>query len=401
MKILLIEDDQHTSELLSATLSAHRYAVDTIADGSAGLEMAVQWRYDLILLDVLIPSLNGIEVCRRLRNQGCQTPILMLTTQDSNEDVIVGLDAGADDYVAKSCASSQLLARVRALLRRSGTASVSPVLTWGQLCLDPAAALVTYSQQPISLRPKEYSLLELFLRHPHRIFSRSAIIDHLWSMEETPVEGAITNLIKDLRQRLKASGIEADLIETVYGLGYRLKTAPAENRKTLEHNKTVPKKEDKVPILQSVAAPALEDNWDDRSQRGTTAIQQIAVRFRVSLKQRIAVLKTAERSLQLGDFSLKQHEAAQKEAHKLAGGLGTFGYIKASQIAQTIEQLLADNLPENNLSENNLSANSWNPTTRFINRFSQLLKDLQQELTQPLGLERISEQIPNSSIARN
>lgn len=387
MKILLIEDDQCTSELLSATLSAHRYAVDTIADGSAGLEMAAQWSYDLILLDVLIPNLSGIEVCRRLRNQGCQTPILMLTTQDSNEDVIVGLDAGADDYVAKSCASSQLLARVRALLRRGGTASASPVLTWGLLSLDPASAVVTYNQKAISLRPKEYSLLELFLRHPHRIFSRSAIIDHLWSMEETPVEGAITNLIKDLRQRLKSSGMATDLIETVYGLGYRLKTAPAKHQEIPSCKEVEPKRADREIAPKPVLAAVLEKDWDVRSQRGKIAIQQIAERFRVSLEQRIAVLKAVERSLQLGNFDLQQHKIARKEAHNLAGGLGTFNYTKASQVAQAIEQLL----------ENNLLDNNWNPEMRFANRFSQLLEELQQELSQSLSPDQISD----SGIARN
>jgi len=339
MKILFIEDDQSTSELLSTTLSGHRYAVDAVADGLVGLELATQWNYDLILLDILIPTLNGIEVCQRLRAQGCQTPILILTTKDSDEDVIAGLDAGADDYVAKSCAPSQLLARVRALLRRGGTASSSPVLTWGLLCLDPAWARVTYNQAEIALRPKEYSLLELFLRHPQRIFNRSAIIDHLWSMEEAPVEASVTNLIKDLRQRLKSAGMADDLVETVYGLGYRLKTVP-------------------MSVVDSRDGAVQE-------QRGMMAIQKIVERFRVSLEQRIEVLESAKRSLQTGDFSLKQLEAARKEAHKLAGGLGTFGYVKASEVVQAIECLL-DN-PD--LQE-----------MRLAQQLAQLLEELRQEL---------------------
>jgi DNA-binding response OmpR family regulator len=118
VKILLVEDDEHTCELVSATLEAHRYAVDVVTDGEAGLEMALQWPYDLMLLDVMLPRLNGIEVCRRLRSKSCQTPILILTTRGASEDVIAGLDAGADDYVVKSCEPDQLMARVRALLRR-------------------------------------------------------------------------------------------------------------------------------------------------------------------------------------------------------------------------------------------------------------------------------------------
>lgn len=309
MKILLIEDDQDTSQLLSATLTAQRYAVDTIADGSSGLELAANWRYDLILLDVMLPKLDGIEICHRLRDRGCQTPILMLTAKDSDEDIVTGLDAGADDYVAKSCTSAQLLARVRALLRRSEATGSSPVLTWGKLCLDPALVQVTYQHQIIPLRAKEYSLLELFLRHPQHILSRSAIIDHLWSIDETPVEGSVTNLIKDLRQRLKSIGID-DFIETVYGLGYRLKAAPQADLRAIE--KTT----------------------------GKTAIEKITERFRFSIEQRIAVLEAAERSLRSGCFTVQQQVATQTEVHKLAGGLGTFGCLQASKTAQAIEQLL-------------------------------------------------------------
>lgn len=351
MKILIIEDDRNTSEFLSNTLCANRYAVDVIADGISGLEMASQWSYDLILLDVLLPGLNGVEVCRRLRDRGCQTPILMLTMKDSNEDVIAGLDAGADDYVAKSCASSQLLARVRALLRRGRNALLSPVLTWGLLRLDPALVQVTYNQKLIPLRPKEYNLLELFLCHPQRILSRSKIIDHLWSIDDTPVEGSVTNLIKDLRRRLKSAGMNEELIETVYGLGYRLNTPPRESS-------------------EMVGQETLEgkDDRDVQQQRARMAIQQALEQFQVSLEARIAVLEAMERSLQAGNFNGQKQIAAQIEAHKLAGGLATFGCVKAAEIAQEIERLLEKAIEE----------------MRLANQFSQLVEDLKRELAKPL-----------------
>ncbi|GAP98989.1 response regulator transcription factor [Leptolyngbya sp. NIES-2104] len=341
MKILLIEDDRDTSQLLSATLTAQHYAVDAIADGLSGLELAANWSYDLILLDVMLPELNGIELCHQLRNRGCQTPILMLTVKDSDEDIIAGLDAGADDYVAKSCTSAQLLARVRALLRRSETAGSSPVLTWGELCLDPALVQVTYRQSIIPLRAKEYSLLELFLRHPQHILSRSAIIDHLWSIDETPVEGSVTNLIKDLRHRLKSVGID-DFIETVYGLGYRLKAAP------------------QFSLVATHPALAIGQN----TERGRAAIEKITQRFRLSIEQRIAVLEAAERSLRLGNFTVQQQIAAQTEAHNLAGGLGTFGCMQTSKTAQAIEQWLERSGNE----------------SYDVNQFARLLKQLKQEL---------------------
>ncbi len=364
MKTLLIEDDQYTSNLLSAMLSDHHYVVDTIADGALGLELALQWNYDLILLDVLLPTLSGIEICRQLRAQGNQTPILMLTAQNSNEAIIAGLDAGADDYVAKSCDMSQLLARMRALLRRGSKTFSSPLLTWGQLQLDPTCAQVTYNQKPIALRPKEYSLLELFLRHPQRILSRSNIIDHLWPMEETPVEGSVTNLIKDLRHRLKSAGMAADFIETVYGLGYRLKTAPAEQHEEKRAEQHHSWEHGALTAISSVKA---DKDWQIREKRGIAAIHHIADRFRISLDQRIAVLEAAAQSFQTGYFSSQQQNAVREEAHKLAGGLGTFGYDRASEIARAIEQLVAKASPDRQMSH----------------QYIQLLEKLRQELARP------------------
>ena len=366
MKILLVEDDRDTSELISATLSAHRYAVDVVEDGAAGLDMAAQWNYDLILLDVLLPTLDGIDVCRHLRAQACQTPVLILTRKDSTEDIVAGLDAGADDYLTKSsCDSSQLLARVRALLRRGSGVSASPVLSWGSLCLDPAAARVTYGQEAIALRPKEYALLELFLRYPRRIFNRSAIIDHLWAMQAPPVEGAVTNLIKDLRQRLKAAGVVPDLIETVYGLGYRLKKWPITEPETAKKNPTIAEPETARLATPISATQQAQDRALDHP--GNARIQQITERFQGSLAQRIALLESTARSIQLGNLNLDQRQAAHTEAHKLAGGLGTFGFSKASEAAQAIEDLLAENLRQEAL---------------LMQQLPQLLETLKQELAQ-------------------
>jgi DNA-binding response OmpR family regulator/HPt (histidine-containing phosphotransfer) domain-containing protein len=377
MKILLVEDDLHTSELVSATLSAHRYAVDAIADGAAALDLITQWSYDLILLDIMLPSLNGIDLCRRLRTHACDTPILMLSAKDSTDDIVAGLDAGADDYLVKSGDSCQLLARMRALLRRSGNISAAPRLSWGLLCLDPASARVTYDQVDIALRPKEYTLLELFLRYPRRIFSRSAIVEHLWSMEDTPVEGSITNLIKDLRQRLKSIGMGMDLIETVYGLGYRLKEAPEKSGaiappptyrpSSVKQSITEQGCADHSTVSKSVLAEDCGDDGAMPEPPGMATIQRISDRFHQSLKHRIAALEAAERSLQAGQLSFEQRKIARTEVHKLAGGLGTFGCDKASEIAQAIEALFDANLSQESL---------------LTDQLSQLLHDLKQELEQ-------------------
>lgn len=316
MKILLVEDDQSTSELLVTTLTAHRYTVDVATDGQTGLELASLWNYDVLILDVQLPKLDGISVCCQLRAEGNKTPILILTARNENSDIVIGLDSGADDYVVKPCDPSQLLARVRALLRRGEALTASPLLRWGVLSLNPAAAQVFYQQQQVTLSPKEYKLLELFLRHPQRIFSRSAILDHLWTAADFPTENAVTNLIKDLRRKLKAAGMTEDLIETLYSLGYRLKPAP----------------------VKSPAQPA-EPEAAQRHAEGILLLNQLAERFQNSLSQRLLLLEEAVQLLQTSQLSIEQRQITKEEAHRLVGVLGTYGYTEASVIARTIENL--------------------------------------------------------------
>ena len=322
MKILLVEDDPFTSDLLSAKLKAHRYIVELATDGQIALELANICNYDLIILDLQIPKLDGISVCRQLRSSGCTTPILILTAKDSNDDMVTGLDAGADDYVAKPCEPAQLLARIRALLRRGNVNTPTTILTWGNLCLDPALAQVKYEQQVVNLRSKEYSLLELFLRHQQRIFSRNAIIDHLWKIDNCPTEHAVTNLIKDLRRQLKAAGMKEELIETVYGLGYRVKAIPSQEKRPKKG------KDDKLDNTQNNKLPT-----------ESVAMNRVFEHFQSTLEQRIKILAEVfpERSHQVNP---EQQKKAKEEAHRLAGSLGTFGYPRGSQIARAIEMLL-------------------------------------------------------------
>lgn len=178
--------------------------------------------YDLAILDLMLPKLNGLELCKKLRQSGYTLPILMLTARDTSLDKVAGLDVGADDYVVKPFDLKELLARIRALLRRGG-AIAPPILERGALHLDPATCQVTYEDSRLAVTPKEYSLLEFFLRHPGRVFSPDAILNHLWSSDDPPGKETIKVHLRGLRQKLKAAGAADDLIETVYGLGYRLK----------------------------------------------------------------------------------------------------------------------------------------------------------------------------------
>ncbi|MFQ4139675.1 response regulator transcription factor [Nodosilinea sp. PGN35] len=222
MRILLVEDDSRLADSLAEVLVAQRHAVDLARDGETGWQQLASASYDLILMDVTLPKLDGIGLCRRVRDRGLTTPVLMLTARDTSSDKVLGLDAGADAYMVKPFHLEELLAQVRALLRR-GQASFTPVLSWGPLTLDPTSYEVTYHRTPLRLTPKEFALLEALLRYGRRVLSRTAIIDQIWHWQEAPEDNTIKSYIKTLRAKLKAAGAPKDFIETVHGLGYRLK----------------------------------------------------------------------------------------------------------------------------------------------------------------------------------
>ena len=222
MRLLVVEDDRRIADSLAEALTNQHYVVDVANDGQEGWEFVEAFDYNLLLLDAILPKLDGMTLCRQVRSQGYQMPILLLTARDTTEDKVMGLDAGADDYVVKPYKLQELSARIRALLRR-GSVSLPAVLEWGQLRLDPNTCEVTYGGSPFPVTPKEYRLLELFLRNSSSVLSRSAILENLWSFEEPPDEDSIKAHIKRLRQKLKVAGAPDDFIETVYGMGYRLK----------------------------------------------------------------------------------------------------------------------------------------------------------------------------------
>lgn len=222
MRILLVEDDLHLAESLTEILAAQRYAIDWVKDGESAWKQTRGLSYDLILLDVTLPKLDGICLCQRIRSDGILVPVLMLTARDTCSDKVIGLDAGADAYMVKPFEIQELLAQIRALLRR-GQVGTAPVLTWGFLCLDPSSYEVTYDRCPLRLTPKEFALMEAFLRNGKRVLSRAAIIEQAWSWQEPPEEETIKTYIKNLRSKLRAAGAPDDVIETVHGLGYRLK----------------------------------------------------------------------------------------------------------------------------------------------------------------------------------
>jgi two-component system, OmpR family, response regulator len=223
MKILLVEDDEWIAESLIEALSDQHYVVDAVLDGEAAWSLIETYPYDLAILDVMLPKLNGVSLCQRLRQAHYSMPVLMLTAKDTPLDKVLGLDVGADDYMVKSFDLSELLARIRALLRRQ-KALVPTVLEWGDLRLNSGTGQVDYKDQPLPLTPKEYGLLAFILRSGGCLVRPEEILNHLWPSEDPPGKETIKVHLRGLRQKLKAVGAADDVIETVYGLGYRLKS---------------------------------------------------------------------------------------------------------------------------------------------------------------------------------
>lgn len=221
MRLLLVEDDVQLAASLTEVLETQRYVVDTVKDGESGWCQMQLMDYDLTLLDVTLPCLDGIRLCQRLRSHGYQLPVLMLTARDTSQDKVRGLDSGADAYMVKPFDLSELLAQIRALLRR-GSPQSPAALMWEKLSLNPNTYEVSYNHQTLRLTPKEFSILELLMRNGRRVLSRPFILESLWSMQSPPDEETVKAHIKSLRHKLKVAGAPKTLIETVHGVGYRL-----------------------------------------------------------------------------------------------------------------------------------------------------------------------------------
>nr|BBH88709.1 DNA-binding response regulator [Thermosporothrix sp. COM3] len=221
MRILVVEDDPRLGPGLKKGLEGSHYAVDLIASGEDAIIMALTTAYDLIILDILLPGLSGFEVCKQLRAQGKPVPILLLTALGEVEHRVTGLDLGADDYLVKPFAFSELEARVRALLRRRSPIK-SPVLQFMDITLDTRSHEVRRGERLITLGNKEYALLEFFMRHPNQVLSRTMIAEHVWDADAEHLSNVIDVYIRYLRRKLCEAN-EPNVIQTVRGSGYQLR----------------------------------------------------------------------------------------------------------------------------------------------------------------------------------
>ncbi|MFF0242190.1 response regulator transcription factor [Rhodococcus pyridinivorans] len=228
MRILVVDDDRAVRESLRRSLSFNGYTVDLATDGQDALEQVATSRPDAMVLDVMMPRVDGLEVCRRLRSTGDDLPILVLTARDSVSERVAGLDAGADDYLPKPFALEELLARLRALLRRAAPdpdSSADEVLRFADLSLDPATREVIRGDRPISLTRTEFSLMEMLMANPRRVLTRSRILEEVWGYDFPTSGNALEVYVGYLRRKTEAGG-EPRLIHTVRGVGYVLRETP-------------------------------------------------------------------------------------------------------------------------------------------------------------------------------
>jgi two-component system, OmpR family, response regulator MprA len=225
-KVLVVDDEPAVRDAVERVLRVEGFEVETAIDGRDAIRRVAEMRPDAMLLDILMPGLDGLEVCRRMRDTGDKTPVLMLTARDGVSDRVEGLEAGADDYLSKPFALDELLARVRALLRRSGWADDRQRLRFDDLELDPASMEVRRAGRTLELTRTEYLLLELFMHHPRQVLSREQIFDQVWGYDFGPSSNSLEVYVGYLRRKTEAAG-ESRILHTVRGVGYVLRQSPA------------------------------------------------------------------------------------------------------------------------------------------------------------------------------
>jgi len=222
--VLVVEDDPAISHFVVRGLREEQYRVDLAEDGLTAEQMAGDGCYDAIVLDILLPGQDGFSLCRRLRSDGVDTPVLMLTARDAVPDRVHGLDVGADDYLVKPFAFDELLARLRALMRRGRTSQLDASLVYGPLVMDTATRIVNAAGQRVDLSATEYRLLEYLLKHAEAIVSRDQLAEHVWGSDYDPFSNVADVYVGYLRRKLRAAGIVQPLIHTIRGMGYMLRT---------------------------------------------------------------------------------------------------------------------------------------------------------------------------------
>lgn len=314
MRILLIDDDKILVESLKRSLTECNYVVDVVFNGDQGWTYGSTYGYDLIILEIVLPDINGIDLCRYFRENDYQMPILFLTSKNTSIDKIQALDSGADDYAVKPFNFEELNARIRALLRRESSNFLS-ILNWGELQLNTCSQEVSYNDNLLSLTAKEYTFLELLLHHDRSVLDVNDIIEGLWNADEVPSPATVRSHLKSLRRKLQQAGAPHNFIETVRGQGYRLKTLPESERFP-------------DPAKPNKHLEALGTIWEKYHQKS---------------RKQLKFLEQVSEAIASNSLDLEKQEKARLVAHSLTENLGIFGLEQGSQLAQKLEHCLQDN----------------------------------------------------------
>lgn len=348
MKILVVEDDIPVAEILVHAMVKNHWIVEHAIDGALGLALAKSQTYDLIILDINLPKINGIDICKQLRNDNCAIPILLLTAENSINSQIKGLNSGANDYVIKPFNIDLVCAKARSLVRKEKASN--PILTWENIQIDSNRNEVFCHGKRINLRAKEFNLLELFLLNPRRIYSRRSILDLLWNSASESGEETVSTHIKCLRKKLKEAGV-SNPIETVYGLGYRLRIPSTHPASPQTHNQ-----HDQKPVVihrQEQASNSVNDYYLPHHLDSLHPIDSIKLKtwnkFKSKYFEQIEFLENHV-NVFYSKLDLELKRECQRIAHKLIGSMGMFGFLEVSQLARQLEELIQlENLQESNL----------------------------------------------------
>jgi DNA-binding response OmpR family regulator len=328
MKILLVEHNKDYALFITEAFKAYNHQIETATDSQTALELAKAFEYDLLLVDVIAPKLDGVELCYQLRTQGYELPIIILAEESAKNLSIKGIEVGADDYIIKPFEIQELIAKITALMRREKTLRRA-VLRWENLELDNNTREVSYNKKRLHLTPKEYGLLELFLRNPSKTFTRSDLLNRLWLSSEFPGEEAVTTHVKGLRQKLKAAGMTKDLVETVYGLGYRLSEEKQGKFRLKEGDK------------KRFALTASQPRDSQATLQAETEVMALVTakwqEFQPGLQEKLELFEQVLANLLTGSPDTLLVKQAQAQAHRLAGCLGCYGFPEASKTARAIE----------------------------------------------------------------
>ena len=335
MKILLAEDDRRLGSMIKDYLMPESELMQVVNTGSQIKDEIATNDYDILILDVMLPEKNGIDICRELRAENIEIAILFITALNNQNDKIKAFQSGADDYLIKPFDFQELLLRVQALVRRNLPPEIVS-LKWGQLVMIPEEKKVYIQDQELNLTPTEFKILQIFLEHPKQVFDTDKIIDKLWDLDKIPTNNTLRSHIKSLRKKLEKIGLHKDFIETVYGMGYKLKDQTSEVCPKNESNQTS-KSSSKTEKKKGASAPntSTEKSFDQQAKL-EALIEKMWLDNQLSISQDCDKLKDYIRST---NSNLRTEEAI-RIAHNLAGFLGNVGFSNGSKIAKKIENLL-------------------------------------------------------------